>query len=253
MKVTEQAIREAMKLAPGVAVTLGTLEEPTRTRIAVVGSGLYTLNQIAYTVTMTLQFAAHNPAVVGYPTEVKFDLADTDKLKKMQAAVSEFVTVLQAEGDHEGAAKIAAILTLPCEDIETVHDALVAGLSKSQFIEQLEANGTTARRYRNFIHGRDGGLGVFARNVGGVIQWDMCPPSPEQDVMSGEINDENRAIYQEIVKNAPKSVTDITSTNSVRAPDIRSKRFAMEADGSVTSAGGEGGNGPISTPAKEEA
>ncbi len=32
MKVTEQAIREAMKLAPGVAVTLGTLDEALRTR-----------------------------------------------------------------------------------------------------------------------------------------------------------------------------------------------------------------------------
>ncbi len=137
MKVTEQAIREAMKLGGGVAVTLGTLEEPTRTRIAVVGSGLYLVAQQGYSVTMTLQFAAHNPAILGYPTEVKFDLADISKLEMMQAGISAYVSQLQREGKHEDAAKVAAILTLPCEDIERVYDALVAGLTKAQFIDSL--------------------------------------------------------------------------------------------------------------------
>ena len=142
MKVTEQAIREAMKLAPGVAVTLGTLDEALRTRIAIVGSGLYTVTQSdlgGLKVTMTLQFAAHHPAIVGYPSTVEFYLADTTKLRKMQEGVSEFVAHLQATGQHDEAAKVAALLTLPAEDVERIYDALTSGLSKAEFIEKIEA------------------------------------------------------------------------------------------------------------------
>lgn len=140
MKVTEQAIRDAMKLAGGVAVTLGVLDEPTRTQIAVVGSGLYTVTQSdigGLKVTMNLQFAAHNPGIVGYPSRVEFWLADPTKLRKMQEGVSAFVSQLQREGDHDGAARIAALLTLPVEDIERVYDALTAGLSKAEFLNTL--------------------------------------------------------------------------------------------------------------------
>lgn len=142
MKVTEQAIREAMKLAPGVAVTLGTLDEALRTRIAIVGSGLYTVTQSdlgGLKVTMTLQFAAHNPAIVGYPSTVEFYLADVSKLRAMQEGVSEFVTHLQATGQHDEAAKVAALLTLPAEDVERIYDVLTSGLSKAEFIEKIEA------------------------------------------------------------------------------------------------------------------
>lgn len=70
---------------------------------------------------------------------VEFYLADTSKLRKMQEGVSEFVAHLQATGQHDEAAKVAALLTLPAEDVERIYDALTSGLSKAEFIEKIEA------------------------------------------------------------------------------------------------------------------
>lgn len=139
MKVTEQAIRDAMKLKAGVAVTLGVLDEPTRSQIAIIGSGLYVIHQRDHSVRLVLQFAAHNPSMVGYPTDVTFDLIDTDKLRKFNEAVSGFVTELQREGDNDGAARIAALITLPPEQQIKVYEALTAGESKADFLARMSA------------------------------------------------------------------------------------------------------------------
>ena len=139
MKVTEQAIRDAMHLQPGVAVTLGVLCEPTATRIAIVGNALYTVTQSdigGLKVTMNLQFGAPS-GPIGHPSRVEFYLADMDKLRKMQEGVSAFVSQLQREGDHDGAARIAALLTLDPADMERVYDALTAGMSKAEFLNTL--------------------------------------------------------------------------------------------------------------------
>lgn len=70
----------------------------------------------------------------GYVTEVL-----SDKLRAMQNGINEFVEHLQSTGQHDEAAKIAALLALPAKDVERIYDALTSGLSKAEFIEKIEA------------------------------------------------------------------------------------------------------------------
>lgn len=136
MKVTEQAIREAMRLQPGVAVTLGVLCEPTATRIAIVGNALYTIMQDGAKVTLNLQFGAPS-GPIGHPSRVEFYLVDVEKVQKMQDGVNAFVAQLRREGDSDGADRIAALLTLDPADMERVYDALTAGMSKAEFLHAV--------------------------------------------------------------------------------------------------------------------
>ena len=157
MKVTEQAVREAMKLGDDVAVTMGTLDAPGRTQIAIVGRSLYAVHQSdigGRKVRMISQFHAPD---VDYPGIVEFWLGDIEKLRKMQEGVSGFVKHLQDTGQHDAAAKVAALLTLPVEDIERIYDALTSGLSKAEFIEKIEAE-TGANISKGFapVRGRKG-------------------------------------------------------------------------------------------------
>lgn len=157
MKVTEQNIRDAMDLQSSVAVTLGTLDAPGFTRIAIVGGALYSVHQHdlgGRKVRMILQFGSPS-GPLGHPSEVTFDLGSTEKLRKMQDGISEFVAHLHRENQHDAAAKVAALLTLPVEDIERIYDALTSGLSKAEFIAQIEAE-TGANISKGFAPATEG-------------------------------------------------------------------------------------------------
>ena len=142
-KLTEAHIRHAMRLKDDVTVMLGKLDGFGTPGIAIVGPALYTYRQhgnFGANVVMSLQFVNAPTTPFRYPATVSFSLtssADEAKVKRMQVAVSEFVTTLQAEGDHDGAAKVGALLALPMEDLISVHDALAVGMTRDAFIKSL--------------------------------------------------------------------------------------------------------------------
>lgn len=154
-KLTEAHIRHAMSLKDDVTVMLGKLDGPGMPGIAIVGSALYiyrTYGPFGANIVMSLQFCTSEAAsLVRYPATVSFSLtssADEAKVKRMQVAVSEFVETLKIEGDHDGAAKIGALLSLPMEDLISVHDALAVGMTRDAFIKSLTETVTQTTVFR---------------------------------------------------------------------------------------------------------
>lgn len=162
-KLTEAHIRRAMSLKPDVRVMLGKLDDPGMPGIVIIGDAFYTYRQVGNfrrNVVLSLQFCQQPTGMLLYPSTVSFALWSTDdqnRIDRLQVAVSDLVTALKTEGSHDDAARVAAILTLPAEDLIRVHDALYIGMARDTFLKAL-ARAEPARMFRvYFERGTDNG------------------------------------------------------------------------------------------------